>query len=136
MIHPGEYDDDRPIWYVNRMLVVLRPQEPFLQWVAALSGPHEWSLTPEEIELRLSSFLIPVFDHPDDALDWLEDQYRLLFEAELWQWTEDESLWPRDRSWEVFREWFAFQVLDAPWDLVSAPLTSDPPPPEGSDGWH
>lgn len=136
MSFPTVDQDQRPVWFVNRMLVVLWPRQAFVEWVNAISGPDEGTRSLEELRAHASSFLIPIFDYPEEAWDWVEEHHLLLFETLLWQWTEDEGLWPGERDWEVFLAWFEPELMAAPWDVVSGPLSSDPPPPAGAEGWH
>lgn len=127
-------DETKPIWYANRMLVVLRPNPPFVEWVNALAEPGEPLHDLDTLRSQPSSYLIPLFDYVDEAAAWVEEHFDLLLETELWQWSEDRGRWPGGRSFELFDAWFDVELLRAPWDVVSEPLTSEPPPAEGE--WH
>ncbi len=37
----------------------------------------------------------------------------------------DESMWPKDRSWRVFKAWFDIEHFDIIEDLVAAPLEDE-----------
>jgi len=58
--------------------------------------------------------------------------YQALFEAELEEWYPDPALWPEDRSYPVFRDWFDVECHTVLLDTVGAPLRDDgdeaPPP--------
>ncbi len=123
--------DDREIWYVNRMLVILRPRQPFVVWANRLREEDEPEITLDELREDPTSFLIPQFEFMEDAVGWVRENYDLLFETQLWQWTTERHLWPVDRSWEVFQEWFDVELLASPWDVVAGPIHSDPPPSDG-----
>lgn len=43
------------------------------------------------------------------------------------EWYTDPSLWPAERDWETFKGCFDVEFIDIAWDLVDAPLSSDPP---------
>lgn len=123
-------ESERDVWYANRMLVLLRPRPPFLRWVDELvRGESDEQPNPEPIP-----FLVPLFDYWEDAERWVQDHHALIFETVLWSWSGDPSTWPSVRSWEEFADWFDLELLNAPWDVVSAPLHSDPPPPD--DDWN
>ncbi len=127
-------DDERDIWYVNRMLVLLRPRQPFVDWLNSTLDPDEAPHTLDEIEGSPGAFLIPIFEYREEAEEWIRENHILIFETHLWDWLDRPQEWPADRSWEVFLEWFDVELLGAPWDVVAAPLHSNPPPRE--DGWN
>ena len=127
-------EDARPVWYVNRMLVVLRPNPPFLEWVNSLAAPGETLHDLDTLRSQANAYLIPLFEYLDEAAAWVHEHFDLIFETELWQWSEDGALWPEDRTLAMFGAWFEPEILRAPWDVVTGPITSEPPPPDRE--WH
>jgi hypothetical protein len=123
-------DPEREIWFANRLLVVLRPRQPFIDWANSFVELDEPRHEVEEERSRPSAFLIPIFDYYEDAEEWLEQNFGLLFETQLWQWIGESGDWPQDRSWKAFTDWFDVELLPAPWDVVAEPLHSNPPLPE------
>jgi hypothetical protein len=126
-------DESREIWYANRLVALLHGREPFEVWASQFRQAGE----PEE-ELRAAldrpvPFLIPLPESEEENWTWLQENYLTLFETALWSWTPDQGRWPEDRSWDAFNEWFDLELLDAPWDVVAAPLHSNPPPADPSD---
>ena len=115
------------IWFLNRGLVILRPKEPFIQWMLQ-SDPGN---SPPRDELTQSStYLIPEFQSEQESWDWIQANSSLLFEIALNEWDGDESTWPTVRDWVTLNEWFQVEFVDLVWDLVDEPLTSDPEAPE------
>lgn len=77
-----------------------------------------------------SAYLIPQLDSDEDSWAWIRANRDALFELTLNEWYTDESMWPSDRSWESFQDWFHIEFVDLVWDLVAETLTSDPEAPE------
>jgi hypothetical protein len=125
----NEQGGDAEIWFINRGVVVLRPREPFVEWALALHG-EAGLMTAAEIRSDATAYLIPDFEYSSEAYQWLEENHELFFALELAGWQEDTALWPADRGWSVFQEWFDVELIDTAWDLVDEPLTSDPPDDE------
>jgi hypothetical protein len=119
-------DHERPIWTLNRGLVVLRPKQPFVDWVVKLHRREEPPDT-EWIRSTSSAFLIPEYELTDDSWEWIEENCSTFFALELIDWYTDEQLWPQDRSWKVFQEWFEIEFIYVVWDLVDETLSSEFP---------
>ena len=58
-------------------------------------------------------------------LDWLRDSCEEIFEEQLAGWYTDESAWPRDRGFDVFRRWFDYQHHSMLIDLSGEPLIGE-----------
>ena len=118
------YMTDVPRFTVNRNLVVLVPKEPFLQWVMDVdAASQDWTL--EQLREEPDAFLIPesVAESVQDARRWVERRWQMFLEHALFDWYTDESLWPKNRSLKMFREWFDIQYYSMVWDLaVREPL--------------
>ncbi|MEX2608937.1 MAG: hypothetical protein WEA24_03260 [Gemmatimonadota bacterium] len=126
MIAPKDLDGhDDEVWFLNRNLVTVRPRQPFVDWVRK-QDPDD--LMPED-EIRNSpgAYLIPDFEVPGECERWVRQHFPTLFEMQLNEWYMNPSMWPRDRSWERFNEWFEWEVIEIVWDLVDGPLSSEPP---------
>ena len=60
---------------------------------------------------------------PSTQREVLEEFWPALLEAMLAGWVTDEELWPKNRTLEMFREWFEVQVSSVVQDLhVDQPL--------------
>lgn len=107
--------------------LILIPKQPFLEWVrsvepdsdAARSGAMDPAvvLTPE----------LPRAEHREM---WLKQYHEFVFEQQLAPWTEDETLWPEDRSVEALGNWWTLSwvpMVDDLHDLeISPEVTCDP----------
>jgi len=123
-------DEGRPIWFVNRAVLVVRPRPPFVDWICSFED--EAPVDRTDAEESVNSFLIPEFDDPEDTLTWVQENIETVFEIMLNDWVVDPAFWPEKRDWEAFEEWFDLEYVDIAWDLVDEPLSSEPPP-EGAE---
>jgi hypothetical protein len=126
MIKPAD-DDRAEIWFINRGYVLLRPKEPFVQWVQS-TDPRSGKIAGDVIRNSLTGYLIPEFEFEEDSWHWIRQNCAMLFELKLQDWYIDETVWPADRSWPVFTAWFEVEFVDVTWDLVDDVLSSEPPP--------
>ena len=61
--------------------------------------------------------LLPEWEDPQGRQKVLEETWPGLFEAMLSGWVPDEALWPKERSSEMFREWFDVEMSSVGEDL-------------------
>ena len=123
--------EGRQIWFLNRGILVVRPQDPFVEWARSLDDGG--ALSPEETRDWVNAFLIPEFEFEEDTWAWIRGNCETVFELMLNDWVVVPEMWPEDRSWEVFERWFTYERIEMAWDLVDEPLSSDPPRAD-SDG--
>ena len=110
---------------LNRDLIVVRPKQPFVDWVNEADPYPDGSLkTLEEVNEDVSTFL--VHDYASEDLDgWLKECYLHLFEAILEEWYVDEALWPQDRTLALFKRWCGIEIHSMVFDIVDGPLIDD-----------
>ena len=111
---------------INRTAVSVVGAEPYVEWTrsrdAAFAPAKELSVSVPRAKPFGSVYLLPEGVEEEDLLEWIEDNYAVLFESQLSAWTEDESAWPQERDLEMFKEWFHVNihtvVIDAADDDV------------------
>jgi len=106
---------------VNRSAVAVRPKQPFLDWVNSVESDS--SVTPDDLQKTL--YLVPDYEDPEDAEKVLKRVYEDIFCRELQGWYTLESLWPRDRSLRVFKQWFEIEHFDLIEDVCRGPIEND-----------
>jgi len=90
--------------HVNRMAVVVFAREPVVDWLNGIDSENPvWMGSLAE---RGNVYLIPEFEDIDEAEGHLEEIFDEIFTNELAEWHTDKSLWPTDRTFEMFLEWF------------------------------
>src|SRR4051794_2914816 len=111
------------MYAVNRLAVLMRWKAPMLQWVNGL--PSDGSFTEfgqDEVDDEATVFLIPDFEHLEEAETYLDELKPMLFETELESWSEDRKQWPAFRNKMMFDEWFEIRISSMTMDLVEEPL--------------
>lgn len=113
---------------INRGALILRYKEPAVRWINdADLAPNPSRLTIEQVNEERTVYLVDdaVGDSPQALERWLKKSYVALFELELEGWYTDPDLWPRDRSYRVFREWFDVELHTMLLDLGSGEIVDD-----------
>ena len=118
----GLHMDDALQFVVNRSVMMLIYKQPFLDWLCSHNPDASKNFTLEDLRFDTDTFLIPKFYDPYELVEWVEKRWRVLFESILFDWTTDESMWPKNRTLEMFREWFIMDIHSIAWDLVDEPL--------------
>jgi hypothetical protein len=48
-----------------------------------------------------------------------------IFEFELFAWYTPEELWPKNRTWKMFQEWFEVEINSEVFDLVEGEIEKE-----------
>jgi hypothetical protein len=106
---------------LNRSVLIVRPRQPMVDWVAGLDE----SGLASNVEGEQTAYLVPEFDDGDEAQQVLEDVFAEVFERELFGWRTDEATWPANRDLALFRQWFEIELHSVVEDLCDFELTDD-----------
>ena len=113
MIVP-QYELDMYPMVNNRSVVNIYPTKIYLDWLNYIRG-SDVILGLNEIEPI--SYLIKDFDIKSEFENWLENNFHLMFEIRLNYSCIDKSLWPEDRSFSIFNQWFEVRFSNLMLDL-------------------
>ena len=123
--------------HVNREAIVVKPREPFIRWVANLPQEkpihdpetgevYDPNISAEAIREAVTAdhsvYLLPATDSGELEEATLRAVYKTIFERELRDWNLNEKTWPKNRSYELFLQWFELSFHDSTYDLCQAPL--------------
>jgi hypothetical protein len=97
------------MYQVDRSVAVIKPRQAFLEWLKNMPG-YDLDLTLDQLRMDCTVLLIPEFGEPEEAVNYIDDIYLEIFEAELGSWNEDEATWPAGRSLRLFWEWFDVEL--------------------------
>lgn len=134
--HPDDEPDAPRLERLERYVLVVTPRQPMVDWVCGLEASHGASpegdgFTLDEAQAyHRTAYLVPLSEDAHDVEDWVEDNFDLVFEQELYGFASDRRRWPHRRTLDAFLDWFDLDLLDAPIDLVDAPLVA----PAGTRG--
>lgn len=106
---------------LNRAAIIVRPDKPFVDWARALDDS---GILPDPDDEQ-TVYLVPGFNDEEEAQSILKKSFSLIFEDELFGWSNDESSWPGDRSYAVFRKWFKVEMHSVVEDLCGYELIDE-----------
>ena len=112
-----------PIYFENvrRSALVLRPKQPFKDWLVALdSGDIKVDLTNDT-----DVYLLPDFEEPKQIENWLKRNYDQIFCDQMNNWYVDESVWIQNRTYKIFKEWFDYSIHTMIWDTMDIPIEKE-----------
>ncbi|MFK5894563.1 MAG: hypothetical protein QM504_15185 [Pseudomonadota bacterium] len=113
---------------INRAVLILKFKQPALKWINE-SDPYNENpeITIEDVNKENTVYLISEEDSesPDTLNDWLELNYSNLFESELENWCMDEKLWPQERTFSIFQQWFSYDCHTIIVDTVEGPIVDE-----------
>lgn len=110
---------------INRGAVLLRYREPMVEWVNS-SHPIEdgdEKISMEELNADRTLYLVDDRD-AEEIEDWISLNFHQLFETELEDWSENEDIWPQDRSIENFLKFFTVECHGLIIDTVGEPIAT------------
>lgn len=109
---------------LNRCAVVIRLNQPFVDWINAADSNQEHRLTLERANNEPTVYLVEV-EEQEEFEQWLKSHHEILFEEELNSWYTDPALWPQDRSLKTFKEWCSFEFHSVVIDTGGSLLYDD-----------
>ena len=115
-----------PLYVANRFVAIILPKAPFVDWInAADPVPANATITLEDTHEDPSAFLIPADDSDEPGKRWIQRNWKEIFEQLLNDWYVDPSLWPRNRTLQMFKEWCEVRIHSVVLDYANEPLEYD-----------
>ena len=97
------------MYLVNKAVLIVTMKQPYLEWVSSLPDkPIEFTL--EMLNSEKHCYLIPEHDTEQAKELIIQDVFDLIFEVELHSFCTDPDLWPKQRNYTKFLEWFDIEV--------------------------
>ncbi|MHC4385371.1 MAG: hypothetical protein ACYTEU_03490 [Planctomycetota bacterium] len=109
---------------VNRAAVVIKPKQPFIDWLNSIPDENI-NFTLDQILEDNLIFLIPEHDDPEDSKNYIRERFDQIFDWELFGWITTEELWPKKRTWKMFQEWFDIEINSEVFDLVNGEIEKE-----------
>lgn len=106
------------MYQIDRIIVVIKPTQTFVDWINQHGPADEEKISYDEVRTDCTSYLIPPFEDIVDAEQFMATIYQDIFENELEGWYLDASLWPTNRTYQVFKEWIDIEYHSMVYDLV------------------
>lgn len=111
-------------YFVERSVVVIKPKQPFLEWINSTFDDLPHKLELKDIQIDCNSYLIPEVSEIEDGINFVDDKFNDLFLMELSSWTEDQSIWPKNLTLEMFWSWFDIEIFPTIIDLTNSDSNS------------
>ncbi len=114
---------------INRSAVILKYKDPAVKWINE-ADPYDDDpgITAASVNTDRTVYLVREEDADGpDALkeEWVSLNYEALFENELEGWYTDESLWPQDRTLDLFYKWFDVECHTVIIDTIGSPIENE-----------
>ncbi|MBD0375815.1 MAG: hypothetical protein ICV51_09325 [Flavisolibacter sp.] len=109
--------------YINRNAFIVKPLQPFLDWLKKTDENFDVTDAIDEHNI----YLIGERDNNEVIEKWLKKNFDAIFQKELDDWCIDERLWPQNRTYKMFREWFTIEYHSMVYDLEDYPVDKDMP---------
>ncbi|MDH5716952.1 MAG: hypothetical protein OEZ22_04880 [Spirochaetia bacterium] len=103
---------------LNRSAFIITSTQAFHDMIANIF--NEEPEKEESVQNNDSSRIYLVsadFFNEEEAYEYLEKNYMVIFEQEIEGWITDESLWPQNITWDQFKEWFNISFQSMVFDL-------------------
>ena len=108
---------------INRSLMIVRGKQQLVDWIRSVDDTGDLDL--EDVRDDSSAYLVPELETAKDEAAIILWCWDVVFEQELFSWYTDDSLWPSDRTPEMFLEWFEVEFHSTVTDLIDdLPLES------------
>ena len=101
-------ENEKSLPKLNRHAMQLRPKEAMIRWLKSQpDADPEWTAESLSKQDR-NVYLVPADEtgSMDELQEWLKDHFEPFFEEELSAWYTREGVWPADRSYNTFLEFF------------------------------
>lgn len=100
---------------INRTAITIKGKKPFMEWANSFDdGGPKMDIN----DIHPTVYLIPEKYDEYNYENFLKKNFKTIFESELDSWMTDPSVWPKIRTYTIFREWFDIQVSDMIFDLA------------------
>jgi hypothetical protein len=107
---------------INRHALIVKGKKPFYDWVDS-TAPDQKKVDPQNVEK--SVYLIPSFDYLEDSHEWVGNNFDLIFVNELNDWYMDQTKWPKNRTYKMFKKWFDVEIASLVLDMLDEPVIKE-----------
>lgn len=98
---------------INRGILILIAKKPFYDWCNSLTPNEE----PIDKYSECESYLVDDDWLLSDLEEYLKKNYDLFFQEQLFATWTDETAWPKNRTYDMFLEWFEWHFSSIVHDL-------------------
>ncbi|GGX23512.1 hypothetical protein [Aquimarina muelleri] len=100
--------------YINRSAFIIKPKQPFIDWLNNLYPDSKMD------EIDVDIYLVN--DTINDLERFLEKKFDKLFTMVLHDWHTNKKEWPQKRNYKMFKQWFRVEISETIYDLEKQPI--------------
>ena len=100
---------------IKRTAMVIRPKQPFINWLIAIDpdmDPHP--IVDDDNDI----YLLPDYEEIKQMEQWLKKNFDLIFIDQMNNWYTNESVWVKNRTFRLFKEWFDYSLHTMIFDTL------------------
>jgi hypothetical protein len=105
---------------LNRSAITITYKQPFIDWNNRLFPDM-----PMQVNTIGESKTYLINQIYDDAEKVIKKHYKEIFEEELEGICLDEEFWPEKRTFQLFNQWFTYEISDWVIDLSNQSMQSE-----------
>jgi len=111
---------------INRGIIIIKPKQPFVDWLNQLpDSDTDNPYTLETLREDRTVLLIPDMPSLEEMEAFITPLKPDLFEGELNNFTDDPTTWPEDLTAQRFDRWFELETHSMVYDAAAIPLTAE-----------
>lgn len=113
---------------INRAAFLLKYKMPAVQWINEVGAEQDADeVSLEEVNNDRTVYLIAddIADDPEKLNEWVQMNLDVLFESELDEWSSNPDLWPENRTYDQFQNWFDIECHTMLVDTLDEPIEED-----------
>ncbi|NNM58668.1 MAG: hypothetical protein HKM04_02520 [Legionellales bacterium] len=104
------------MFIVDRIVAIIRPKQKMLEWLH--DQPEvQANFSLQNLQTDCTALLIPPFESPRQAREYIKQTYQGIFEGELISWGLPNASWPQNRTYELFESWFTIEFHSVVLDM-------------------
>ena len=101
---------------VDRIVAVVRPKQKMLEWLHK-QPEVQANFSLQNLQTDCTALLIPPFESPRQAKEYIKQTYLGIFNGELISWGLPQESWPNNRTYELFTDWFTVEFHSVVLDM-------------------
>jgi hypothetical protein len=110
---------------VNRNALIIRPKQALIDWVNGIFPEDPIFENTLDKHDEANVYLIPEMDSTEESLQYLKDNFELILMEILFEWCEDDALWPKNRNWQLFDDWLDYSIQTMIMDICNDKLEKE-----------
>lgn len=104
-----------------RSAMLLKVKQPFKDWLHSIE-PEEFNDFMDDQLNEGEVYLLPDYETVKEMQTWLKNNYDDIFTEALNDWYVDEDVWPENRTFEMFNQWFEYSLHTMVLDTVKGTI--------------